>query len=96
MYKLFFDSSASVISSRIASSATFALKSGVWVFLFAISDRLSHHAIHLNNWSEFPRPPLQAGHCYFVQNCHALATFFVNTVRLPAFRIESSAAFHQG
>jgi len=54
----FFDSSASVISSRIASSATFALNSGVCVFLFVISDRLSRHAIHLNNWSEFLRPPL--------------------------------------
>jgi len=36
------------------------LKSGVCVFLFTISDRLSRHAIHLNNWFEFPRPPLFA------------------------------------
>jgi transposase len=34
------------------------LNSGVCVFLFAISDRLSRHAIHLNNWSKFSRPPL--------------------------------------
>jgi hypothetical protein len=25
---------------------------------FFILDRLSHHAIHLNDWSEIPRPPL--------------------------------------
>ena len=56
----FFDNSASVISSRIASSATFALNSGAWFFLFVILDRLSHQSIHLNNWSEIPRPPLNA------------------------------------
>jgi hypothetical protein len=54
----FFDNSESVISSRIASSATLALNSGAWFFLFAISDQLSLQAIHLNNWSEIPRPPL--------------------------------------
>jgi hypothetical protein len=54
----FFDSSESVISSRIASSATLALNSGAWFFLFVILDRLSLQAIHLNKWSEIPRPPL--------------------------------------
>jgi len=65
-----FDSSASVISpvrrfSRThgdqrltSSSATFALNAGVCVLLFAIVDRLTRHAIHLNNWSEFPRTQL--------------------------------------
>jgi hypothetical protein len=47
-----------VISSRIASSATRALNSGEWFFRFFILDHFFHHAIHLNNWSEFPRPPL--------------------------------------
>ena len=54
----FFDNSVIVISSRIASSATLALKSGEWFFRFVISDHLSHKLIHLNCWSEFPRPPL--------------------------------------
>jgi DNA-binding LacI/PurR family transcriptional regulator len=36
------------------------LNSGVCVFLFVIADRLFHHTIHLNNWSEFLRPPLNA------------------------------------
>ena len=54
----FFDNSASVISSRIASSATLALKSGEWFFRVFILDRLSHKSIHLNYWSEFLRPPL--------------------------------------
>jgi hypothetical protein len=31
-----------------------------WFFLFVILDRLSHQAIHLGNWSEIPRPPLDA------------------------------------
>ncbi|MFT4962376.1 MAG: hypothetical protein ACI92Z_003473 [Paracoccaceae bacterium] len=72
----FFDSSASVISSRITSSATFALNSashrlqtndcravGAWFFFFVILDRLSHQSIHLNNWSEFLRPPLLTHRC---------------------------------
>jgi hypothetical protein len=54
----FFDSSASVISSRIASSATRALNSAEWFFLFVVSDRLSNQSIYLNKWSEIPRPPL--------------------------------------
>jgi hypothetical protein len=54
----FFDNSATVISSRIASSATLASKSGEWFFRFVILDHLSHKLIHLNYWSEFPRPPL--------------------------------------
>jgi len=58
----FLDSSASVISSRIASSAARALNSGEWFFRFFILDRNFLNAIHLKNWSEFPRPPLsQAG-----------------------------------
>ncbi|NRB16269.1 MAG: hypothetical protein HRU33_01505 [Rhodobacteraceae bacterium] len=28
-----------------------------WFFLFVILDHLSHQAIHLNYWSENPRPP---------------------------------------
>jgi hypothetical protein len=55
----FFDSSESVVSSRIASSATLALNSGAWFFLFVVLDRLSLQAIHLNKWSEIPRPPLR-------------------------------------
>jgi len=34
------------------------LNSGEWFFLFVIVDRLSHRTIHLNDWSETPRPPL--------------------------------------
>ncbi|MEY8096589.1 hypothetical protein AB9F29_04130, partial [Falsihalocynthiibacter sp. S25ZX9] len=40
------------------SSATLALNSGEWFFRFFILDHFSHRAIHLNNWSEIPRPPL--------------------------------------
>ncbi|WP_217642143.1 hypothetical protein, partial [Aliiroseovarius crassostreae] len=47
-----------VISSRIASSATLALNSGEWFFLFFILDHHFRHAIHLNDWPKFPRPPL--------------------------------------
>jgi len=54
----FLDSPASVISSRIASSATLALKSAEGFFRFFILDRHFRQAIHLNNWSELPRPPL--------------------------------------
>ena len=32
--------------------------SGEWFFRFVILNRLPHKSIHLNNWSEFPRPPL--------------------------------------
>jgi len=35
-----------------------ALNSGEWFFRFFILDHFSHHAIHLNNWFEIPRPPL--------------------------------------
>jgi adhesin transport system membrane fusion protein len=35
-----------------------ALKSGEWFFRFVIWDHFFRHAIHLNNWSENPRPPL--------------------------------------
>jgi|GEM_PF-4997290 len=38
--------------------ANLALDSGEWFFLLAIVDRLFHHAIHLKQWSDFPRPPL--------------------------------------
>ncbi|HHI70325.1 MAG TPA: hypothetical protein ENJ91_04935 [Rhodobacteraceae bacterium] len=54
----FFDNSAIVISSRMASSATRALNSGEWFFRFVILNRLSHKSIHLNNRSEILRPPL--------------------------------------
>ncbi|SDL43801.1 hypothetical protein SAMN04488026_108514 [Aliiruegeria lutimaris] len=54
----FFDKSASVISSRIASRGNLALNSGEWFFLFVILDRVSRQAIHHSNWSEPPRPPL--------------------------------------
>ena len=68
----FFDSSESVISSvrhcprtnggqcLTASSETLALNSGAWFFLFIILDHLSHQEIHLNKWSEIPRPPLHS------------------------------------
>jgi hypothetical protein len=64
------DSSESVISSRIASSATLALNPGAWFFLFIILDHLSHQEIHLNKWSEIPRPllsivPLEIGQQYW-------------------------------
>jgi len=36
------------------------LKSGEWFFLFVILDHHFLHAIHLNDWSKFPRPPLDA------------------------------------
>ncbi|PCJ04006.1 MAG: hypothetical protein COB16_19735, partial [Rhodobacteraceae bacterium] len=32
--------------------------SGEWFFRFVILDHLFHKLIHLNYWSEFPRPPL--------------------------------------
>ena len=48
MNAVFFDNSAIVISSRIASSATLALKSGEWFFRFVILDHLFHKLIHLN------------------------------------------------
>jgi hypothetical protein len=35
-----------------------ALNSGEWFFRFFIQDHFFPHAIHLNNWSEIPRPPL--------------------------------------
>ena len=54
----FFANSERVSSSRIASSATLALKSGAWFFLFVILDHFFHQSIHLNKWSEIPRPPL--------------------------------------
>jgi len=34
------------------------LKSGEWFFLFVILDHHFLHAIHLNDWAKFPRPPL--------------------------------------
>ena len=49
-----------IISSRIASSATLALNSGEWFLRFFIPDHFSRHAIHLNDWPQFPRPPLYA------------------------------------
>jgi osmotically-inducible protein OsmY len=39
-----------------------ALNSGEWFFRFFILDHFSHHAIHFNNWSEIPRPPLVKAH----------------------------------
>ena len=52
------DSSASVISSRMASRATLALNSAAWFLRFVILDHFFHQAIHLNNRSEFSRPAL--------------------------------------
>ncbi|MCX7568077.1 hypothetical protein OS189_17175, partial [Sulfitobacter sp. F26169L] len=46
------------ISSRIASSATLALKSGEWFFRFVIWDNFFHKLIHLNYRYETLRPPL--------------------------------------
>lgn len=48
----------SSLSSRIASSAILPLNSGEWFFRFFILDYFFHHAIHLNDGPEFPRPPL--------------------------------------
>ena len=55
----FFANSERVSSSRIASSATLALKSGAWFFLFVILDHFFHQSIQLHKWSEIPRPPLK-------------------------------------
>ena len=44
----FSNNAESVISSRIASSATSALNFGAWFFLFVILDHLSHPLIYLN------------------------------------------------
>ena len=56
----FLDSSETIISSRIASNATLALKSGEWLFHLVILNRLSDKSIHLRYWPEFPRTPLRA------------------------------------
>jgi hypothetical protein len=56
------DSSAIDISSRTASSATLALKSGEWFFRFVIWDHFFHKSILLNYWSETLRPPLSTSH----------------------------------
>ncbi len=53
----------SVMAAGVASSATRALNSGEWFFRFFILDHFFHHAIHLNNWSEFLRPPLRSACC---------------------------------
>ena len=37
------------------------MNSGEWFFRFFILDHFSRHAIHLNDWSEFPRPPVCGG-----------------------------------
>jgi hypothetical protein len=34
------------------------LKSGEWFFRFVILDHFFYKLIHLNYWSEIPRPPL--------------------------------------
>ncbi|SHL53641.1 hypothetical protein SAMN05444414_1181, partial [Roseovarius marisflavi] len=34
--------------------------SGEWFFRFFIADHFFLHAIHLNDWPKFPRPPLGA------------------------------------
>ncbi len=63
-----FDRSASVISSRIAPSATLALKAlsrdhathnpagqwDEWFFRFVILNRFSYKSIHHNYWSDIP------------------------------------------
>ena len=54
----FLDNLARAISFRSDSIAILALNSDEWLFRFLISDHYFHHAIHLNDWSEFPRPPL--------------------------------------
>ena len=61
----FFANSERVSSSRIASSATLALKSDACFFLFVILDHFFHHSIHLHKWSKIPRPPLTS--CHFDQ-----------------------------
>jgi len=54
----FFANSATVMSSRISSSATLALKSAEWFFLFVMWGHLFNKSIHLSYWPEIPRPPL--------------------------------------
>lgn len=52
------ESSASVIATRIASSTILALNPVEWFFRYFIWDHVFYHAVHLNAWSKFPRPPL--------------------------------------
>jgi hypothetical protein len=54
----FLEKSTSVISSRIASSATLALNSGEWLYRFFILDYFFRHMIHLSERSQSPRPNL--------------------------------------
>ena len=71
----FFDNSAIIISSRIASSATLALKLGEWFFRFVILDHLSHKLIHLNYWSEFPRLPLSCWVGFYYAAFQGISTY---------------------
>jgi hypothetical protein len=47
-----YGTSASVVLSRMASSATFAWNSGKWVCRFFSSDHFFRQATHINDWSE--------------------------------------------
>jgi hypothetical protein len=66
-----------VISSRIASSATLALKSGEWFFRFVILDHLSHKLTHLNYRSEPSRPLLAAHVKAFVPTAHDFGALYL-------------------
>lgn len=47
-----------ISSTTVILAKSRALKSFEYRFFFVISDRPFHRQIHLNNWPEFPRPPL--------------------------------------
>ncbi|MDG1459821.1 MAG: hypothetical protein P8Q92_18460, partial [Pseudoprimorskyibacter sp.] len=56
-----YGTSASVVLSRMASSATLAWNSGKWVCRFFSSDHFFRQATHLNDWSEITLKPLKNG-----------------------------------
>ena len=78
----FFANSERVSSSRIASSATLALKSGACFFLFVILDHFFHHSIHLHKWSEISRPPVTKYSCYWESSSYAEVSFKKNRLSL--------------
>ena len=98
------DSSASVIPSRMASSATLALNSpsrdhaahnsvagwDEWFFRFFIADHFFRHAIHLHHWSEFLRPALTPSMAYVLR---VLCSFFEVPGRSEHKRISQLSKF---
>jgi len=59
------------------------LKSGEWFFLFVILDHHFLHAIHLNDWSKFPRPPL--GSVCYKMDCVVASILFARLSFSPCF-----------